>query len=95
VQVAWQVASQGTAGAGTAVPLTTDTGYFWFFSPNNVELVIKVLDGRALNGHFWVFGAALTDVEYDVTVTDTATGAAWTRHNPAGRLASFADTTAF
>jgi hypothetical protein len=37
------------------VPLGADTGYFWFFEDTNVELVVKVLDGRAINGHTWVF----------------------------------------
>src|SRR5438105_4286391 len=32
VQVAWKVPAQGTSGNGTAVSLTGDTGYFWFFS---------------------------------------------------------------
>jgi hypothetical protein len=34
-------------------------------------------------------------VQYDVVVTDTATGQMKTYHNPAGTLASVADTTAF
>jgi hypothetical protein len=75
--------------------LTPDTGAFWFFSANNLELAVKVVDGRAVNGRFWVFGGQLTDVEYTLTVTDTETGASWTHHNPAGTLASFADTSAF
>jgi hypothetical protein len=95
VRVDWGVLSQGTSGAGTPVSLTSDTGYFWFFSPNNVELVIKAVDGRAFNGHFWVFYGALSDVEYTITVTDTATGAAKTYTNPQGRLASVADTSTF
>ena len=94
-QVAWQVAAQGTSGTGTAVPLTSDTGYFWFFSPNNVELVIKVVDGRAFNGHYWVFSGALSDVAYTVTVTDTLTGLTKTYSNPAGSLKSFSDISAF
>jgi PKD repeat protein len=94
-QVAWQVASQGTSGTGTAVPLTSDTGYFWFFSPNNVELVIKVVDGRAFNGHYWVFSGALSDVAYTVTVTDTLTGATKSYSNVAGSLKSFSDVGAF
>jgi hypothetical protein len=95
VQVNWRVPSQGTAGAGRAVPLTTDTGYLWFFSSNNVELVIKVLDGRAFNGRFWVFYGALSNVEYTITVTDTSTGQIRTYFNPSGQLASVADTAAF
>jgi PKD repeat protein len=94
-QVLWRIPSQGAAGIGTAVPLTGDTGYFWFFTPNNVELVVKAVDGRAVNGDFWVFYGALSDVEYTLTVTDTVTGASRTYFNPAGTLASVADTGAF
>lgn len=95
VQVAWRVPAQGSSGAGNAVPLTSDSGYFWFFSPDNVELLIKVVDGRAFNGKFWVFFGALSNVEYSITVTDTATGAVRTYFNPSGSLASVADTSAF
>ena len=38
-------------GAAAAIPRTTDTGMFWFFSPDNVELVVKVLDGCRENGY--------------------------------------------
>ncbi len=95
VRVDWRVPSQGTNGAGYALPLTSDTGYFWFFSSNNVELVIKVVDGRTFNGFFWVFYGALSDVEYTITVTDMTTGVVKTYANPQGRLASVADTSAF
>ena len=81
--------------AGTAVALTGDTGYFWFFSSNNIELVIKVVDGRGFNGKFWVFYGALSNVEYTITVTDTTTGTVKTYSNPSGTLASVADTAAF
>jgi hypothetical protein len=57
-------------GAGAAA-LTTDTGWFWFFQPANVELVSKVLDGCGVNGHFWAFTAGLTDVEVHLRVVDT------------------------
>ena len=95
VVVNWSVPSQGTSGVGTASPLTSDTGYFWFFSANNIELVIKVVDGRAFNNFFWVFYGALSDVAYTITVTDTATGAVKNYSNPQGQLASVADVTAF
>jgi ELWxxDGT repeat protein len=85
----------GNSGAGTAAALTGETGYFWFFNSGNVETVLKVIDGRALNGHFWVFYGALSDVRYTLTVTDTVTGAVKTYTNPAGQFASVADTSAF
>jgi hypothetical protein len=86
---------QNNRGNGKAVALTADTGYFWFFSPENVEAVIKVLDGRGLNNHFWTFYGALSSVEYHLTVTDTQTGAAKRYYNPPGQLASVGDTNGF
>ena len=86
---------QGRTGTGTAVPLSGDTGYFWFFAPTNVEVVAKVLDGRALGGKFWFFYGALSNVEYTLTVTDTQTGAVKIYKNPSGQFGSVADTAAF
>src|SRR4051794_12803265 len=94
VEVDWMLPG-GIAGKGQAVPLTDDTGSFWFFDNANLELVVKVLDGRPVNGHFWVYYGALSDVEYRITVTDTQTGVQEIYVNPAGRLASAADTSAF
>ncbi|HEY1435640.1 MAG TPA: hypothetical protein VGG65_09710, partial [Thermoanaerobaculia bacterium] len=94
VSVRWQD-FQGNTGAGNAIALTSDTGYFWFFTNTNVELVVKVLDATALNGHFWVFYGALSNVEYEITVTDTATAEHRTYSNPSGQFASAGDTLAF
>jgi PKD repeat protein len=93
VQVTWQ--SDSSSGVGTAVPVTSDTGQFWFLTSNNIELVLKVVDGTSFNGHFWVFYGALSNLEYDITVTDTTTGAVKTYHNPLGTTASVADVNAF
>ncbi|HVR10694.1 MAG TPA: PKD domain-containing protein [Thermoanaerobaculia bacterium] len=82
VDVTWTAAQGGGTGAGNAVPLTDDTGYFWFFNSSNVEMVIKVLNGCGLNSKFWVFAGGLTNVQVDITVTDTVTGAVKTYHNP-------------
>jgi hypothetical protein len=96
VQIIFSAPSVGITNApAQAVSLTGDTGYFWFFSANNVEVVIKVVDGRAFNGFFWVFYGALSDVSYVITVIDTQTGAIKTYSNSAGSLASVADTAAF
>jgi ELWxxDGT repeat protein len=94
VTVAWKD-FQGHTGLGTAVPLTGDTGSFWFFNASNLELIVKVLDGTAVNGHFWVFYGALSNVEYTLTVTDLQTGTQKRYTNPSGRFASVADTEAF
>jgi len=72
------------SGSGNGVPLTTDTGYFWFFSSNNVEIVVKVLNGCGFNQNYWVFAGGLTDVGVAVAVTDTATGVSKTYGNARG-----------
>ena len=95
VEVAWSVPAQGTSGSGQAVPLSSDTGTFWFFDSANYELMVKVLDGRAINGRIWVFYGALSNVEYTITVTDTQTGAIRVYVNPNQTLASVADVLAF
>jgi hypothetical protein len=95
VQVTWNT-PDGKSGPGQAVALTGDTGYFWFFSSNNVEMVIKVVDGRALNGKFWVFAAGLTNVGVAITVVDTSTGAVRTYTNAQGvAFLPIQDTSAF
>lgn len=95
VRVAWQT-QQGNAGAGTAVQLTPDTGYFWFFNPANVEMVIKVLNACGLNGSYWVFAGGLTNQRAEITVTDTATGIERRYTNPLGTpFQPLQDTAAF
>jgi hypothetical protein len=84
VEASWRTAA-GQTGVGTPVSLTSETGYFWFFSPTNVEVVVKVLDACANpSGRFWVFAGGLTDVEVTLEVTDNATGEKKTYRNPQG-----------
>ncbi|HNZ96420.1 MAG TPA: hypothetical protein PKM64_04410, partial [Thermoanaerobaculia bacterium] len=56
----------------------------WFFDAANLEMLVKVLDGCGINGHYWVFAAAATDVEYELTVRDAVTGQSRTWHSPLG-----------
>jgi plastocyanin len=74
VEVDWSTLS-GNSGKATAVPLTSDSGYFWFFENSNVELLVKIKDGCAVNDHFWFFWGAMTDVQYTINVVDMETGA--------------------
>ena len=83
VEVSW-TNYQGVSGVGTARPLTSDSGPFWFFAPANLELLVKMVDGCSFNGHYWVYAAATTDVEYHLRVTESATGAFRTFDNTLG-----------
>jgi hypothetical protein len=94
VEVDWAT-SGGQTGDGVAVPSTDISGFFWFFAPQNLELVVKVIDGRTLNGKFWLFYGALTDVQYELRVRDTVSGASKTYTNAQGNICGRADTSAF
>lgn len=86
----------GQSGNGMAVPETTDTGMFWFFSANNIEVILKVVNGCALNSRYWVFAGGLTNVQVTLTVTDTSNGTVRTYTNPQGvAFAPIQDTSAF
>jgi hypothetical protein len=54
----------------SATALTAESGYFSFFAPSNVEVTVKVLDGRGVNGHFWIFAASMTDLPFRLSVVD-------------------------
>jgi hypothetical protein len=95
VQAVFRTPSQSTSQAATAYGITSDTGAFSFFSPNNLELLVKVVDGRPVNGRFWVFIGSTTNVEYTVTVTDTSNNAVKTYTNPQGNLGTIVDLQSF
>ncbi len=95
VQATFRPPQSASPQAAPALGITSDSGAFSFFSANNLELLVKVLDGRAFNGKFWVFIGSGSGVEYTVTVTDTTTGAVKTYFNPSGTLMSTADVLAF
>jgi hypothetical protein len=83
VEAEWTT-RDGNRGSARAVPLTSDTGYFWFFENTNVEMVVKVLNGCARNSRYWVFAGGLTNTRVRLTVRDTRTGTVKQYANPQG-----------
>ncbi len=61
-----------------------ESGLLYFFDRDNAEVLVKVLDGCAVNGHRWVFVAPVTDLAFNLDVEETATGKVWTHRNPKG-----------
>ena len=75
---------------------SADSALFYFFDADNWEVMVKVLDGCAINQHYWVFAAATTNVEYELTVVDRVTGEDQSYFNPLGtRSPAITDTQAF
>jgi hypothetical protein len=97
VRAHWEDPSRNASGDGSAVSLTSDSGYFWFFNASNVELIVKVLNACALpGGKFWVFAGGLTNVGVTLTVTDSQSFTTQTYTNPAGTaFVAVQDTSAF
>lgn len=107
VRVTWQDPRVGH-GSGFAQPLAEESGYFWFFASSTAEIFVKILDGRAINGHFWVFMSSMTDVGFTATVFDISQACSLDGDTPAlppcpartyvsqsGRNQNFIDTNAF
>ena len=69
------------SGASVRGEATSESPVFGYFSipaltgdRTNPEVVVKLLDGRVLNGKFWTFFGSLTDLEYTLTILDLQTG---------------------
>jgi plastocyanin len=91
VRVTWHD-FEGGSGPGMAVPNTPDSGFFYFFSQNNLELLAKMVNGCGTQfDAFWFFYAAASNVELDYEVLDTVAGVTKTYHNPLGNFASDGD----
>jgi hypothetical protein len=69
--LSWQDAAAAGSGkhVASAVQVSDGSGYFWFFEPTSTEVSLKILDGTAINGSYWVFVASATTVPFDLTVT--------------------------
>lgn len=70
VRVRWNDGRGGTGYGKRKEIGSSSSVLFWFFSADNVELLIKVLDACGINQRFWVYGAASTDVEYTLEIID-------------------------
>ena len=96
VEIDWRDFS-GATGKGQVAPAGTDnSALFWFFSSDNWEVLVKVLNGCDINQRFWVFAAGTTDVAYTLRVTDTRNGRVSVYTYPLGNAAAaVTDTDAF
>lgn len=96
VQASYRTPAGQTGDARAAGPRSDQGGQLWFFEKTNPELVVKILDGCAINGNYWVYLAGLTDLAVDVTVRDTSSGNVRTYSNAQGQpFAPVQDTAAF
>ena len=79
---------EGTVGEGKAgIWASGESGLLWFFTRDNAEVLIKVLNGCFYNDHRWVYVAPVTDLAFNLYVTDSE-GRTWSHHNRQGHTAS-------
>jgi hypothetical protein len=62
-------------GTANVVPVANPgSGLFWFFGPDNWEVMVKALNACGLTSTYWIFSAATTNVFYRMDVRDYRTG---------------------
>jgi len=86
---------EGQPDVGHPVPVTSLSGAFDLHELPGLDLYVKMIDGRAENGHFWFFFGALTNVPYTIRVTDTVTGQEKSYAHPPGEFTAGMDAEAF
>lgn len=91
VEATFQNQFDGTGGVAKAITSTDEAGFFYFYDKTNFELMIKILDfGDVIK----VFYGQLTNLQFNLTVTDTKTGAVKSYTNTSGNCGAI-DQSAF
>lgn len=86
------VATPRTSGAASSAGLF----YFYGSDPSNWELLVKMVDGCRTNGASWVLVSGSTGFQWQLTITDVATGATRVYAHPLdGKASGIADFDAF
>ena len=75
ISVNWEDYQHVHRDALVASAGTPESALFYFRQAANWEFLIKIINGCSLNGKYWVYFAAATDVGYIVTVRDTQSAA--------------------
>ncbi len=97
VEVAWRDNSgvERTLARSLDAMAGDDDADGYSFDVGDAELLVKLLDGCSSNDHFWVFAASATDVEFELTVTDTVSDQTTAYANPLAAVPAITDTSAF
>jgi hypothetical protein len=92
VTVTWTNPFSGTVASANAVQVTDASGYFWFFSSDDVDLTVKMIGAYPT---FWFFASSGTNEQFAITVTDTVGNKTVTYSNPSGVNHNIIDFTSF
>ncbi|MCK6685853.1 MAG: hypothetical protein L6R30_25940 [Thermoanaerobaculia bacterium] len=89
VTVSWRNQYSGASGTAHGVKASDQYASFWFDSPSNPEVFVKVLDFGG--DGFLVFHSSLSDLEYTVTFVVLRTGRNHSFKREAGSVCGLAD----
>ncbi|MEO8197557.1 MAG: hypothetical protein ABI689_12650 [Thermoanaerobaculia bacterium] len=68
----------GKSGVGKAIELSSlgvnHGGLFWFFSADNPELLVKIVNACGFNDDYWIYASAGTNVGFSLSLVDTELG---------------------
>ncbi len=93
VSVSW---GDAPMAAAHPVVLSQKSAYFWFDFAPAMEVAVKILDGRTIDGHYWFHWSALTEKAVVIRVLDRANPLNQRIYaKPAGALAAGIDKTSF
>jgi hypothetical protein len=95
VSVRWGDPSLSPGSPGQPVVLSQKSAYFWFDFFPAMEVAVKILDGRTIDGHYWIHWAALTEKAVFIQVFDKVTLRMQFYSKPAGPPAAGIDKTSF
>jgi hypothetical protein len=103
VKLDWRVGLDAAGhGLVTANQRYDDGGWFYLPTdaglrdPDGFDVFVQMADGCAQNDHWWVFVGSQTDVEFELTVTDTLRNTTRTYSSPPGEVSEpITDTSAF
>ncbi|MDQ1346987.1 MAG: Matrixin family metalloprotease [Acidobacteriota bacterium] len=81
VSAVWNNQFDGSSGTAGATPNTDLAGFLYFSDPNNIELIVKVLD---FGDRVAFFYGQLTNLRFTISVLDTRSGVTKTYGNTPG-----------
>ncbi|MEO8431834.1 MAG: PKD domain-containing protein [Acidobacteriota bacterium] len=89
----------GSTGAGKVIGQNDVYGYFSLPSlsgnAGNPEIIVKMVDATGIGANYWVFYGTMTDLEYDLAVTEVGTGVVKHYRKSANTPSGQFDTTGF
>jgi PKD repeat protein len=89
----------GNVGSGQVIGQNDVYGYFSIPSVSgnagNPEVIVKMVDATGIGQNYWVFYGCMTDLEYTLSVTETATGIVKTYSKDAAQPCGQFDTSGF